>query len=728
MVRRILCFFVFVLIAGSVSAVGSSIEIDYLPQSIETIETAYSTFVLRVNTAFNGVCRYSAVEPANYSSMPNQFSETGSSIHRENFIGLAEGYHRYFIKCRNYDSGNSSEPEILEVVFNVNSLISADLILSHKSPIGVGRIDLDLKTSKIPSGVPTLEYSLNSQEYKMIPLTGSLNSWRGYLIIDSSAKESILSFRFGATDLYGRKGNLITSESVYYVDTLPPGPVRDVRIESTGRNIELDWEDVNGADSYIIYRSVTSDVGLKDEYRTVEKSEFTDTGVDYGKLYYYAIAAMDAAGNVGSLSSIVECRTDTALPTTKTMLNSKLTAQVNQFLQELSYVKDQLNSANNNLKKKGDKEKYFIQTLKLENEISVLERDFSNIEAGAQSLKEQDLSEEVFKSKIEQLYARMRVAEKNIPTDLIILDSVSGPNELNDQIIGNAVEAKNTFLSESEYRKAVKDSKRIAEEKSLSISSTITKIRVDYSGGLKKEIVFVERNYDSLLEKMDGGYLVENFPTALESQFDKVKVVNMNYDLAADRKAIYFPTDVKKAAYYFEADVFDEVGNIIPSFVYLNSDSGTIRPVGISGFTIFSGEGANQPLITISVLFAILLGAYLLLVYRRKKREIPPAVKDRLLLIDELVWKREYAQAKKEYGLLKKEYGELKPSEKERVYREIVGLRNKLIVAEFEKNLEKYKSEPSPELLSKIEKLFEELPPDMKGKLSETFKKVRWGR
>ncbi len=195
-------FFVLIgLIIGVGFVSATSIEARYpFSEASKSFEVSSPNVILRLDTAFNGVCKYNVGSAKNYSQMEEYFSETGGKIHKQNFIGLAEGYHRYFVRCRNYDSDNSSE-ELAELVINVNSLVSADLELSEEEPLKAGKIDIELKTSKIVSGAPVLEYSLDGEKFKPIPLTGSLQDWEGHLVLEDDIGEGVLSFRFRATDL-----------------------------------------------------------------------------------------------------------------------------------------------------------------------------------------------------------------------------------------------------------------------------------------------------------------------------------------------------------------------------------------------------------------------------------------------------------------------------------------------------------------------------------------------
>ncbi|MBM3813402.1 MAG: hypothetical protein FJW20_17405 [Acidimicrobiia bacterium] len=92
-------------------------------------------------------------------------------------------------------------------------------------------------------------------------------------------------------------------------DTFPPSaPLNVTAVEGIG-SIELTWDRSRESDvaGYRVYRGVTSDVLAPfDEIRQV--SSFSDREVKSGTVYFYAVSAVDQAGNESKPSEAVEIK------------------------------------------------------------------------------------------------------------------------------------------------------------------------------------------------------------------------------------------------------------------------------------------------------------------------------------------------------------------------------------------------------------------------------------
>ena len=73
-------------------------------------------------------------------------------------------------------------------------------------------------------------------------------------------------------------------------------------LTQTSSGIKLSWNRVTGAAGYAIFRALPSDTKYSYHAQTTSTS-YTDTDVESGQTYYYAVAAFDSESNVGDIST-----------------------------------------------------------------------------------------------------------------------------------------------------------------------------------------------------------------------------------------------------------------------------------------------------------------------------------------------------------------------------------------------------------------------------------------
>ncbi|MFI8219618.1 PHB depolymerase family esterase [Streptomyces sp. NPDC085932] len=93
-----------------------------------------------------------------------------------------------------------------------------------------------------------------------------------------------------------------------------PAPAGLTVTRTTDTAVSLSWQAVDGAASYVVHRDGTR-VG------TAASASFTDSGLATGTTYRYSVAAVDAAGAVGRVSSVVAATTTGFTPTCHTASN-----------------------------------------------------------------------------------------------------------------------------------------------------------------------------------------------------------------------------------------------------------------------------------------------------------------------------------------------------------------------------------------------------------------------
>jgi len=92
-----------------------------------------------------------------------------------------------------------------------------------------------------------------------------------------------------------------------------PGTPGGLKATATGSDtINLTWNAVTNAESYYVYRSTTSS-GTYTQIKTVQRTDYSNTGLTAGKRYYYKVAAHNSLGT-GPQSSYAYDTTDIDIP------------------------------------------------------------------------------------------------------------------------------------------------------------------------------------------------------------------------------------------------------------------------------------------------------------------------------------------------------------------------------------------------------------------------------
>ncbi len=85
-------------------------------------------------------------------------------------------------------------------------------------------------------------------------------------------------------------------------DLVAPAAPAGLTAEAGNGQAALDWNGVSGGAAYRVYRSPVSGGGYEFVAETAA-TEYVDTAVANGRLYYYVVTAVDAAGNEGAYSN-----------------------------------------------------------------------------------------------------------------------------------------------------------------------------------------------------------------------------------------------------------------------------------------------------------------------------------------------------------------------------------------------------------------------------------------
>ncbi len=263
---------------------------------------------LIINVNEDSECRYSYKDIA-FDSM-NNFEIINGTLFKEHLDELDEETYDYYIKCKDKVGNIASK----KITFDVGIPPTAEIILEKSSPLTKGTYELTLIPSKKLKSIPSLSYTFTDDNSfsREIGLVKENNNYKGYLIVEESEKTRQGVFSFKGEDLEGNEGIEIKTGSFFLVDTVKPNAPDSLQATSVDEGVLLRWYyEGEKPDQFNIYRSTLQGVGPIFYYDSITYSgfEYLDKNVVNGQVYYYRVAALDMAGNIGALSNEVSVYT-----------------------------------------------------------------------------------------------------------------------------------------------------------------------------------------------------------------------------------------------------------------------------------------------------------------------------------------------------------------------------------------------------------------------------------
>ncbi len=727
MKKLVLVFVAVVFLSFLVSASGQTVPLyyDYFSNGVQEKTMEYSSVKIEVHTINDSTCRYDEAN-LSYSAMSKNFDLSAGKLHEKTFTSLGDGIYTYYIKCTTTSLG--SEPAEMKLVLRVNSLVSAQIVLSEDPPLKFGRTELTLITSKVVVNAPSLTYSFDGIVYNDLPLFGSEKIWRGYLIIPKTLEDAVVSFRFSANDLEGRRGDDITSQSVFVIDTDEPQMITDIEAIGYLGEVELKWDLKDDGDviEYNVYRSLSPEVDYTDFYKTVDDSELNDEDVDRGKTYYYRVAGVDEAGNEGDLSKEVYATVlKENASSSSTGLSAFLVGKVENFLVEVDSDIDDIISIKSELNSKTGDEKELVSALGFDKRIESALTELSNLKKDAEKFKLQDLTQEELENKISSLEVKLGVIKKGVPENLIVVDSDSQEEEFGEEDIRKALLSLNSSLSEKEIEKSVEGTLDFVEQSGLRILSSYYNFEVVYIDGSRKEFSLVSHEILGEVERKGGAYFVEMVSEDAAGSSSDITFYKGDYGENSD--LVYtFKTDTKEIVYSFEGNVgISRLSDSKLVYVDFAEETEGDTGKGITGYFLFSDGKPGYGGIGLGVL--ILAGLLVYFVFL-KKQSLTEEGKQTVLLADDLdrsLARKDLDKSKEIYSELKEKYRLLGEKEKRKLHKELKSFHELVIGLEIEKNLDEIQKSGDKSLLKKIDSLYESLSEKSKNKVKPLYEKLK---
>ncbi len=641
-----------------------------------------SSVLFEINTDKPSTCRYSTSKGVSYEFMEGEFDFNFGTTHKEVLTDLVDGTYKYYIKCKDEYGNESSE---FEAVFSVNVPVSAQILLSKSSPLGEGKVEVKLITSKVVPQMPSLSYSFDGVGFSPIPLTGYGSIWKGYLIISDSLGEGVGSFRFQARDLEGNLGTEIKSGGIFIVDTVDPETIRDVKAVSDKEGIKINWHLDEEVDKFIIYRSKSPGVTYSDFYISVdgENSYFLDAFAEGGETYYYRVSAVDEAGNEGGLSREVSAAAlleNTSIAPSG--LDIQLVGIVDNFIVDIDSVAKSIEMMKDSFNNKRGKEKDLYFGLKLSREIDSAKSELGTLRREVDNFKSQTLTKSELNRKIDSARLKLNTIKKKVPENIIIISEKTGREEIKEDDITNALFEINPSASEDVLKETLKMSLKEIEN-GFSVETKAYNLEIVYLDGGRKEVSLIKEKIDfSGNENMS---ILEIIPKDIAESVLDIDIKNIDYDVLKEDTIISFSPDTKEIIYSIEGHInLNSVKKIktLPWYEAEESRAGATSPVFTGYFSLvdFVPDGNEGYFgIIAGIIVALCLGAYFYFIKRNQRileRLIP--IKRRIAEAEKRINEGDITSAREIYRAVSREYKNLGEKEKEAVYGELSSIHNKI--------------------------------------------------
>lgn len=326
-------------IGAEIASAQKTVRVDTVAPIVLSTSPSADTngphITLTVDTSEIAQCRYGPDDVA-YDSLPNTMGATYATRNTALIVVEREGPATFFVRCRDLYGNAMQASSIISFINRIPP--SADISIDSKTPLRAGTYRVSLTTAVPLASAPSLSYTLSdASKSTSIVLEGEDDDWYGYLVIPDGIADTVLSFSFSGKSVRGVAGTGIHQGAVFSIDALPPEQVSAVSVTNTVRGIQLRWtapeDDVA---SYQIYRRSVEGVGSADMYAVVGGTTFTDASAGDERYYYYRVAAVDGAGNVGPLSpEVYGSMIDPALALEAVSIDPVLGALIDQELSSI---------------------------------------------------------------------------------------------------------------------------------------------------------------------------------------------------------------------------------------------------------------------------------------------------------------------------------------------------------------------------------------------------------
>ncbi len=639
-------------LGAELASASKVINVDTLPPTVTAkspIGDAVGSYAtLSVDTNELAQCKYGLTD-ASFDALSDTMSSASSAyaLHSSAVVQItADGAITYYVRCKDVYGNAMSTSEIISFTRKLMPVAS----ITHEtsgasSPLRAGTYKVMLTTNIPLSTTPSLSYSFpESKITNTVVLSGDGSSWEGYIVIPQGAPDRVITFSFSGISIRGVIGTEISKGATVEIDAAPPGAVEGLAAKSSAKGIELTWAkpttnvdntdtaNVANALSYKIYRSQHEGVQITDYFATTSATQFIDAGAADARYYYYRIAPVDAAGNIGELSQEVygSMIDEQLIGSTDLPIDALSSARVNDAMAAIdsgildaNQVIDSLSLTTNPDEIKIIENMKFIELAK--SSLAKLQESKTHLQALLKSgATPSDIDSAISDSAVVINNARLNLIKKIMPLQVIELKQPSDSQEL-ERNIPYAI--MGSSLDSTQLKSYTTESIQLQDH--VSITLFVSAFRTFDANGIQKEYTYIQKTV-LLDDPKNQMKIIEVIPKSVAQSVSEINFEKEPTVLAQDPVVAYDISVLQQEKFSYvlnRAVALDEVkksrtfvfstpsvGNAngtakdapLNGGVSTSSLTGFITKIGLPGI----GSATDGVLILVGIVIIVVLGVY----------------------------------------------------------------------------------------------------------------------
>jgi hypothetical protein len=615
--------------------------------------------LLLINTTYPSTCRYDAQDKA-YDALGKVFLSIDNIHHDITLSNLADGHYLYYIRCKEFSEKIMNYSEIIN--FSVDNAPTASISFNKNPPLKAGQYDIKIKFSENVQSV-NLQYGYsNDNVLRTLPLTGSGDTYSGYLIIENTGPDRVGYFKISSVDDNNNQGNKIRSGEIFLVDVTKPVDVQSMSVQQDNKGVRLRWYYDGDVYKFNIYRSETAGVDNADLLESIDAKksnnensedytfEYLDTSVFADTQYYYGVTAVDDAGNEGDLSDEASILTidgetydstliNSQMPETAKPLNKNLRSKVDDIITIIDTAIMDTESSSNKINEIEDPVLLkIINSMKLISSNANALTNLNSLKSQAMSLYDTDINSSELDVKINKLRLDTIKAQSKVVDDIQVVESGTYEQLTQESNILDAVSSLTDNLNLSkEYLDSYIGMNKILQD-SVTVRNEMVSFRINYLGKedyekftmIIKNIIIGSNNTSN--DTLGNLVFIENIPKSVaklsEISFDKpVEVIR---DDSALNSVKFIITEKQFIFSYTVNDIVDLASIKSTNSIILSKPtfSGDIADNGMTALATYETINLTslsflQWIVIIGIVAIIFLSSYYIKLEHPQKRHVP---------------------------------------------------------------------------------------------------------